>query len=230
MPYQKELIRYLQNNDILALQLEKALKGVGEMVWDKAKTAVIGLKRASNYTACLTTSYQDICRQQGEEDVRFAKAVWYLIKNADFIEQMLLIYFKQLIKYKTYEQIAVIKKGLMAVNVYVATSSLTSAGFAFGVANAIVLGTKLSVDVSIMISARAAIGLAGLELYGTVQKAADSAMRLKLSSPDYYNALYLLELEMLYFIIEPLFISANAFSITSPSEQDIINIITKMAR
>ena len=230
MPYQQEMIRYLQNNDILALKLEKALKGVGEMVWDKAKTAVIGFERLSNYVSCFTTNYQDVCRQQGEEDIRFGKAVWYLVKNEDFIEDMLILYFTELLKYKTYQQIEVIKKGLMAVNVYVSASSLTSAVFTFGIANAIVLGTKLSVDVSIMISTRAAIGLAGLEIYGTVQKAADSALRLKLASPDYYNSLYILGLEMLYFIIEPLFVSADAFSITSPSEQDIINIITKMAR
>lgn len=230
MPYQKELIRYLQNNDILALQLEKALKGVGEMVSDKIENTGSGLKRLSNYISCFTTNYQDICRQQGKEDLRFSKAIWHLLKHRDILEQMLIIYFKELIRHKSPRQLEKIKKGLMAVNIYIAASSLTSAVFAFGIANAIVLGTKLSVDISILTAGRMTTVIFIAGSYSIVQKAADSALRLKIVSPLYYNALYILELEMLYFIIEPLFSRAGAFSIISPTEQDIINIIAKMAR
>lgn len=192
MPYQQELIRYLQNNDILALKLEKALKGVGEMVWDKVQNTGSGIKRLSNYVSCFTTNYQDVCQQQGEEDARFGKAVLHLINNEDFIEDMLNLYFTDLIKYKTYQQIEVIKKGLMAVNVYIAASALTKAAFSFGIASAVVLGTQLSVDISTLNKGYLAIVVTALSIYGVVQKAADSALRLKLASPSYYNTLYLL--------------------------------------
>jgi len=230
MPYQKELIRYLQNNDILALKLEKALKGVAEMVSAKIDVIGSGFVRLSTYATCFTTSYQGICRQQGKEDYRFTQAIIILLRNESIFEKMLSIYFNELIKYKTYQQIEVIKKGLMAVNVYVAASSLTNAVFAFGLASAVVLGANLSIDISILNKRYFVKALAAAGIYGIVQKAADSALRLKFASPTYYNALYIMELEMLYFVIEPLFIRADAFSISSPSEQDIINIITKMVR
>ncbi|WP_029685670.1 hypothetical protein [Tatumella saanichensis] len=230
MPYQQELIRYLQNNDILALKLEKALKGVGEMVWDKVQNTGSGIKRLSNYVSCFTTNYQDVCQQQGEEDARFGKAVLHLLKNSDILEQMLIIYIKELIKNKSPRQLEKIKKGLMAVNVYIAATTLTKAAFAFGIANAIVLGTKLSVDISILTAGRITTAIFIVGYYSIVQKAVDSALRLQIASPFYYNALYTLELEMLYFIIEPLFSRADVFSIISPTEQDIINIIAKMAR
>lgn len=71
------------------------------------------------------------------------------------------------------------------------------------------------------------VAVAGI--YGVIQRAADSAQRLKYVSPAYYAALYSRELEMMYFLVEPLFERAGAFS-HSTSDSDIAELITKMIR
>jgi hypothetical protein len=70
--------------------------------------------------------------------------------------------------------------------------------------------------------------LAGV--YGVVQKAADSAYRLAYISPAYYAALYAQELEMMYFLIEPVFEQAGALKTQWASDSDIADVITRMIR
>ncbi|EOL8875701.1 hypothetical protein ACM9PQ_000241 [Enterobacter mori] len=45
-----------------------------------------------------------------------------------------------------------------------------------------------------------------------MQKAADSAHRLQVMHPAYYQALYLRELEMMYFLVEPAFMRAGVLT------------------
>ncbi|HAT1619821.1 TPA: hypothetical protein I8Y04_001490 [Raoultella planticola] len=66
--------------------------------------------------------------------------------------------------------------------------------------------------------------------YGLVQKAADSACRLHVQYPAYYSALYMQQLEMMYFLIEPLFDRAGALEAQWSSDSGIANIITRMIR
>lgn len=142
---------------------------------------------------------------------------------------MLKIYFSELFKYKTSAQIEHIKKMLMAVNVHIAASSLTSSGVALATASAIAIGMNLSLDMSALAGGRAAGVLAGFGVYGVVQKAADSAHRLHYIYPSYYAALYAQELEMMYFLVEPLFERAGAFK-QETSDESIADIITRMVR
>lgn len=67
-------------------------------------------------------------------------------------------------------------------------------------------------------------------MYGSVQKAADSAQRLSASYPGYYAALYAQGLEMMYFLIEPLFQHSRARDVLRASDDEIIDIVTGMAR
>lgn len=143
---------------------------------------------------------------------------------------MFKIYFEEIFKYKTSDQIEHIKQRLMAVNVHIAASSLTSAGFALAVASAVVIGMNLSLDMSALVGRRTAGVLAGVGVYGVVQKAADSAHRLRFTYPAYYAALYAQELEMMYFLIEPLFERAEALNAQWASDSGIADIITRMIR
>lgn len=67
-------------------------------------------------------------------------------------------------------------------------------------------------------------------IYGIIQKAADSAHRLHITYPTYYSALYAQELEMMYFLIEPLLERAGAFKAQWVSDGEIKDIITRMIR
>ena len=59
---------------------------------------------------------------------------------------MLKIYFEEIFRYKTSNQIAHIKKILMAVNIHIAASSLTNAGFALATAASVGVGLNLSLE------------------------------------------------------------------------------------
>ncbi|MFY9994918.1 MAG: hypothetical protein WAK61_07995 [Leclercia sp.] len=229
MYYNKEVISYLQSNNILALKLDHALSGVREMVSSQVETIGAGAKRALYYTSCFTDDFQDVCRNQKSEDVRFTNGVIHVFQNKDIAYEMLRLYFEQLFQYKTSAQLENIKRELMAVNVHIAASSLTNAGFALAVAYCVAIGMNLSLKMSALIGGRARRGVAVAGMYGVIQKAADSAQRLKYVYPAYYAALYSRELEMMYFLIEPLFERAGAFSHSS-SDSDIADIITKMIR
>ncbi|MCU6668821.1 hypothetical protein M8013_08675 [Enterobacteriaceae bacterium H4N4] len=229
MYYNKQVISYLQSNNILALKFDHALSGVREMVSSQVETISAGAKRALYYTSCFTDDFQDVCKNQISEDVRFKNGVIHVFQNINIAYEMLRIYFEQIFQYKTSEQLENIKRKLMAVNVHIGASALTNAGFALAVAYCVAIGMNLSLRMSALVGDKAGgiVGIAGI--YGIVQKAADSAQRLKYVYPAYYAALYSRELEMMYFLIEPLFERAGAFS-HSTSDSDIADIITKMIR
>lgn len=60
------------------------------------------------------------------------------------------------------------------------------------------------------LTGRAAGMIAGVvATYGLVQKAADSAHPLQVQYPAWHFALYMQQLEMMYFLIEPVFERGN---------------------
>ena len=230
MYYRNEVISYLQANKILALKLDHALTGVGKAVSSQIETISAGARRALYYTSCFTDEYQDVCQKQKTEDIRFAKGVYHILRREDVVYEMLRIYFEELFRYKASDQLEHIKQLLMAVNVHIAASSLTNAGFALATALSVAAGMNLSLEFSVLQGRRAGgvVGIIGV--YGVVQKAADSAHRLQVQYPAYYSALYMQELEMMYFLIEPLFQRAEAFEAQWASDDGIADIITRMIR
>ncbi len=88
----------------------------------------------------------------------------------------------------------------MRANVYISTSTLTSYSFSAGVASTVCLYVTLPPSGLKVVSGLTGAAIGGLGIYGVVQKAADSAHRLQVMHPAYYQALYLQELEMMYFL------------------------------
>ena len=230
MNYNNEIINHLQANKILALKLDRALTGVVKSVSNQLETISAGAKRGLYYTSCFTEEYQDVCQRQKKEDIRFKNGVIHLLQNRDIIYDMLSIYFEEIFKHKTSEQLEHIKSMLMAVNIHIAATSLTKAGFALATASFVAIGMNLSLEISALAGRSVGGVIGGVGIYGTIQKAADSAYRLYISYPDFYSALYACELEMMYFLVEPLFFRAQAFDIQPLSDEKIADIITKMVR
>lgn len=230
MYYSNQVITYLQTNKILALKLDHALTGVGKVVSNQIETIGAGATRVLYYTSCFTDEYQDGCQQQKTEDSRFKNGVIYLLRHGNVAYDMLKIYFEEIFKYKTSEQLEHIKQMLMTVNIHLAASSLTNAGFALATASFVAAGMNLSLELSALAGRRARQVVGVIGIYGIVQKAADSAHRLHITYPAYYSALYAQELEMMYFLIEPLFERAEAFKAQWVSDSEIADIITRMIR
>lgn len=230
MYYNNEVINYLQANKILALKLDRAFTGVKQAVSNQIETIGAGATRALYYTSCFTDEYQDVCQAQKTEDIRFKNGVIYLLQHGNVAYDMLKIYFEEIFKYKTSEQLESIKRTLMAANIHIAASSLTNAGFALATASFVAAGMNLSLQLSALAGRRAGTVVGGIGIYGVIQKAADSAQRLRIIYPAYYSVLYIKELEMMYFLIEPLFEKAEAFKAQWVSDSEIADIITRMIR
>ena len=225
-----KVISYLQANRILALKLDHALAGAGKAVSSQIETIGAGATRVLYYTSCFTDEYQDVCQQQKTEDIRFKNGVIHFLRHGDVAYDMLKIYFKEIFKYKTSDQLERIKQMLMAVNIHIAASSLTNAGFALATASFVAAGMNLSLELSALAGRRTGEVVGAIGIYGVVQKAANSAHRLHITYPAYYSALYAQELEMMYFLIEPLFERAEAFKAQWVSDGEIVDIITRMTR
>ncbi|EMH4164195.1 hypothetical protein RJ498_003500 [Pluralibacter gergoviae] len=223
-----EVISYLQANRILALKLDRAVYAVGQQVKNQVEMLGKGATRLLYYSSCFTEEYNDVCRQQKTEDIRFKGAVQRIIQNSDVVYDMLWIYFEEVFKHKTHTQLEHIKKALMAVNVHIAASSLTGAGFALTVATSVRIGLNLSIQLSALAGRRAGTVAALVASYGLVQKAAESAYRLSVQYPAWYSALYIQQLEMMYFLIEPIFECAGALNVQWASDSEIANIISRM--
>lgn len=230
MHYKESIISYFQNNNILAIKLDHAINGVAKAVSSQIETIEAGAKRALYYTSCFTDEYQDVCQQQKSEDLRFVSGVYQILQNVDVIYEMLQIYFEEVFKYKTSAQLEHIKKLLMAVNVHIAASSLTNHGFALAVATSVATGLNLSLEMSALTGKKGGTIATFVGVYGIVQKAADSAHRINYTYPSYYAALYTHKLEMMFFLIEPLFERAGALIDPSASEASIAEKITRMIR
>ncbi|HDT2077766.1 MULTISPECIES: hypothetical protein [Enterobacter] len=230
MCYRDEVISYLQANKILALKLDHALTGVGKAVSNQIETIGAGATRALYYTSCFTDEYQDVCKKQKTEDIRFRDGVIYLLRHNNVAYDMFKIYFEEIFKDKTTEQLERIKQMLMAVNIHIAASSLTNVGFALATASFVAAGMNLNLEISALAGRRAGQVVGIIGIYGIVQKAADSAHRLHITYPAYYSALYVQELEMMYFLIEPVFERAKALTAQWASDDEIADIITRMVR
>lgn len=224
------IIQHIQAEKLMALQLENALSGVKDQVLQQARKISDGATRLLFYTSCFTENYQDVCARLKAEDLRFAEGIQQLIKDRNIIFSMVRIYIDLLFKNKTAQQLEYIKKQLMKAGVNVSTSSLTNQTFAFGVTTSVCLGVGMNSNFIKSIRTGSTLTVMGLGFYGYVQKASESAERLRLLSPLYYHAIFLKKLDMMYFLIEPLFMRARVFGTNLFSDDDVVNSIINMVK
>lgn len=230
MYYSDSIIREMQAEKLMALQLDKAVEGVGEQILETAARIKDGATRAVYYTSCFTDNFQDVCAKLKSEDIRFGEGLYQLFRNRRIVYDLIDVYFREVFKHKTQQQLEFIKWRLLKLGIYISTSSLTADSLTLGVTTTVCLSVGFSPMVVGRIRALAggAVGIAGL--YGYVQQAAESANRLKLWGPEYYHALYLRKLDMMYFIVEPIFVKARVSEDTYLTDEDIVNMISRMVR
>lgn len=226
MQHADEIINYLQANEILAKKLDRAFNGVSDVVSHQIENIGSGVQRALYYTSCFTEAYQEVCQKQKTEDVRFAKGAIQLIRHGSVINDMLKIYFNEILRYEKNNQLEQIKKSLMAVNVHIAASHLTQHGFVLAVTAAVAVGLNAGFNIRPLAGRTAGGATVVAGIYGVVQKAADSTNRLNYALPAYYAALHESELEMMYFLIAPLLEKSGALRTSFPSDDNITKVIS----
>lgn len=210
--YHSDLIlKGIKADELMASQLEKALIGVKDQALQQASKIGDGATRLVYYTSCFTDNYQDVCAKLKEEDLRFLDGIAEVVKRRDIIYRLVHIYFEEIFRFKTREQLSAINSGLLKAGVIISSNTLNNQAFVIGITTAVCLGIGFNSSIVAWTGKTAALTVTGLGLYGIVQQAADSAERLRLQAPMYYHALHMQRLEMMYFLVEPTFMKAQAF-------------------
>ncbi|MGL5603292.1 MAG: hypothetical protein ACRDD5_20720 [Silvania sp.] len=230
MFYSDEIISKLQAENILALKIEEALAGVKNQTLETGRQIRNGATRLSYYASCFTDNYQDVCSKLKEEDIRFLDGIFQLVKDRNLIYTMISIYIDMLLAGKSDESIRNIQRLLLRSGVAISSSFLTGYAFALSVTAAICIHVKVSSHVQSRIGQVANLAMLPLKAYGLVQQASVSADNLKISNPVYYHALYIRKLEMMYFLVEPLFSNSRYVNPFTASDSEIADSIARMMK
>lgn len=230
MYYSDLIIREMQVDKIIALQLDKSLAGVKDNVLDAAARIKDGATRAIYYTSCFTDNYQDVCEKLKSEDSRFLTGLVQMARNRTIVYDLIRIYYEEVFKNKTQQQISAIARALEKLGVNISASTLTTKSFVAGLTTTICLSAGFSPLIVARVRKLSGAGVFLAGTYGYVQIASESVDRLKILSPIYYHALYVQGLEMMYFLVEPVFMKAEIFGRRYMSDHDVVNTIYRMVR
>ncbi|MEP8755817.1 hypothetical protein ABKV43_05805 [Enterobacter hormaechei] len=232
MYYSEEIIKRIGTDKELAVRLDKALMGVKQGVVDYVNGLGDATTRLLYYTSCLTDNYQDVCKKLGSEDIRFICALYELIKHRDIIFRMLKIYIETILKNKNKTEKKTILQKLTPFTTNYSIKYISKNGLTYAVASYICYGNKMNLAVqnALMKKIGSRVGwiVGGLNIYGIVQRAAESADNLKNFCPLFYNALYMEGLEMMYFLIEPIIMKSGYLNINTASDEEIVRALKRM--
>lgn len=215
---------------ILALKLEHALTGVKDEVLKQAHQINDGATRLSYQLSCFTENYQDVCLRLRKEDSRFLKGIVQLIKHRNVIYKMLYIYIKSLLDNKSENRIHNIQRNLINLGVSISSSMLSSQAFIYSATMAVCSSVNTNIWMKEKITSFSTYAVLGLKFYGVVEQASRSANHLKNYNAYYYNLLYQEELEMMFFLIEPVIIRTPILNQAYASDSDIAYAISRMIK
>ncbi|KQN64418.1 hypothetical protein [Erwinia sp. Leaf53] len=230
MYYSNAILTKMASDKILARKLEDAISGVKDQATDQLGRLQGGATRIAWHLSCFTDNYQDVCSRLKTEDVRFFEGLHQLYKDRKIIYELIRVYVELILKNKTDQELNRIKRLLIKMGVNISTSYAQSQSLTMGITMAICLGSNVSIGMAKTLGKFSGWGMAGISTYGYIQKAADSAQRLKVMCPAYYYALYMRGLEMMYFLVESQFMKAHSFIVNLKSLEDIANAIASMVR
>ncbi|HEL9845178.1 TPA: hypothetical protein U0R39_005491, partial [Klebsiella pneumoniae] len=227
MYYSDSLITSMDAHKILALKLEHALTGVKDEVLTQAHQINDGATRLSYQLSCFTENYQDVCLRLRKEDSRFLKGIVQLIKHRNVIYKMLYIYIKSLLDNKNENRIHNIQRNLINLGVSISSSMLSSQAFIYSATMAVCSSVHTNIWMKEKITSFSTYAVLGLKFYGFVEQASRSANHLKNYNAYYYNLLYQEELEMMFFLIEPVIMRTPILNQAYASDSDIAYAISR---
>ncbi|ARJ42177.1 hypothetical protein B1H58_09220 [Pantoea alhagi] len=175
-------------------------------------------------------NYQDVCTKLKQEDIRFAKAVFRLIKHNDIIREMIEIYINYMFENLSDQRMRNIIRILAMSGTFVTSSTLTRLSVAYSVSALVATSLGMKVSVEGALTAWATRGVAIIGAYGYLQVASQAAGRLLHKHSRYYRDLYNHNLEMLYWLIEPVIDRVDVHNQYMKSDQDIVSDIIRLVR
>ncbi|MEZ1277097.1 hypothetical protein [Enterobacter hormaechei] len=232
MYYSEDIINKIGTDKELAIRLDKAMSGVKEEVIDYLNNLGDAATRLLYYSSCLTKNYHDVCTRLKDEDVRFVQGLGELVIHRNLIFRMIKIYIETVLKSKNEVEKKSILERLTLFTKNISIKTFSKSALIYSIVSYICYGNKMndSVEAAFVkkIGARAGIPITALNLYSIVNKASESANRLKIFMPQFYHALYVEKLEMMYFLIEPIIMKAGYLNINTASNIEITNALKRM--
>jgi len=197
----------LQSDRLLALYAQqgvtstwKAMKGISSDIYS-------GVERVSWYSSCLIPTYHDVCRQLYSEEKRMLCSIRSLYRYRDVISHMFYLYFQKIVedsdngnKHDMARSVESTIAGSIAI---MPAGKATRLSLAVALSEALSMSEVVSRSVVERLAARVPNVVWLFQVFGTDQKCALAARRLKYMDEKYYVILYKAELEMLYYFIEP---------------------------
>lgn len=212
----------LEADKELAMRLDHALNGVQKEAIKKGLSLYDAFERLTWYTSCLTQNDQDVCARLKHEDYRFLKGMSKLVTNWNVIETMVKPYVEFFLRGHTEKGIYNIFVFLLKLGANITGGIFTSTAIIQSITQAIVSAMSISsAIVKDNLKRISTYTLWGLSAYSYVDLAARKANELKQFNPMYYRALYRMELEMMYFLIEPVISRNNHIYPAMNSEKEI---------
>lgn len=198
----------MQSNKQLAIALTNSLRDMHEDHMETLEKVKQGTQRLISYGACLMPDeyYRSACRDTWREDKRLVLALGEIYNRKDVTLDMVEIYFR-----KTLNRLGEQKSKDLITNIHNllgkaaehASAKASKLALSFTLANLIINSRDFKQNHIRLVNSFSTWFVNGATLYSKAQVAASAANRLKFQDPQYYQALYKENIEMLYFLIEP---------------------------
>ncbi|EPC4043951.1 hypothetical protein ACRZPF_004805 [Enterobacter mori] len=198
----------MQSNKQLAIALTNSLRDMHEDHMATLEKVKQGTQRLVSYGACLMPDeyYRNACRDTWREDKRLVLALGEIYNRKDVTLDMVEIYFR-----KTLNRLGEQKSKDLINNIHNllgktaehASAKASKLALSFTLANLIINSRDFKQNHIKLVNSFSTWFVNGATLYSKAQVAASAANRLKFQDPQYYQALYKENIEMLYFLIEP---------------------------
>ncbi|MGY0115393.1 hypothetical protein ACWYXD_10845 [Enterobacter roggenkampii] len=198
----------MQSNKQLAIALTNSLRDMREDHMATLEKVKQGTQRLVSYGACLMPDeyYRNACRDTWREDKRLVLALGEIYNRKDVTLDMVEIYFR-----KTLNRLGEQKSKDLITNIHNllgkaaehASAKASKLALSFTLANLIINSKDFKQNHIRLVNSFSTWFVNGATLYSKAQVAASAANRLKFQDPQYYQALYKENIEMLYFLIEP---------------------------
>lgn len=177
----------------------KAMKGIGSDIYS-------GVERISWYSSCLIPRYHDVCGQLYSEEKRMMYSIRSIYRYRDVIVHIFYLYFQMVIDDTENGNSKGIVRSVYSTATRVVARMPESRAVQLGLAVILAEALSMSDLVSRAVVERLAARVPGVvwmfQIFGTDQKCALAARRLKTLDPKYFAILYNAELEMLYYFLE----------------------------
>lgn len=219
----------LETDRSAAVALDRAVNGVRQNIGSTLEDVRSGVERASWYSSCLFDKYKDVCTELSTEDLRFIKCIYEVYKRKNIIFDMMRMYIEEELKYLNDDQIKSLDVKLTKFLANYRSSHLTRVAIANTLSAIVVNSFGFKNEVIFQLNRYSLVIVTAASLYGKVQMAALTARKLRTTSPQLYNALYINNMEMLYFLVSEKINKALINSTSLRGEDRIVSIIKTLS-